>query len=513
MPHAVSHSLPSEIIPVSIRDRVFLDSGILYVSEELQGKPELVQFIAINRVRGNKIFTYLPPEEFNEKNNELNKSKDIDATNDNEVEKVIKKILNAAYSKHASDIHVLDKGAYTIVRTRIHGQLIDFETYPKELGKAVQRVFYSKSSSTSRPEMSVEHRLESRIVGSDILPKAIHSARLHTEPTETQPREKAASMFLRLLYDSTKASGTLEQRMGQLGFTEQQIRTLRYLTARTGLVVLSGPTGHGKSTALVHLMESMAAENPGKCFVSVEDPPEYPIRGVIQFLVSTATDEESSLEELAKRYNDAIAGTMRSDLDVCMIGEMRYPETVKAAINIAMSGHSVYSTFHANNALGIVSRMVNFLTSAGASYQEALETVCDVNVLAGLVYQRLLPVLCPECKRKMTQGDEYPEDIKTRLAGKGIEEFYVVGPGCSHCNKMGIVGQTVAAEVIAVDPEMLALLRTPGTGIQQAREYWLQDKQGQTYVQHAIELIRQGLVDPIRAEERLGVPIDFETQR
>ena len=69
MPHAVSHSLPSEIIPVSIRDRVFLDSGILYVSEELQGKPELVQFIAINRVRGNKIFTYLPPEEFNEKNN------------------------------------------------------------------------------------------------------------------------------------------------------------------------------------------------------------------------------------------------------------------------------------------------------------------------------------------------------------------------------------------------------------------------------------------------------------
>ncbi|MEG1609965.1 MAG: ATPase, T2SS/T4P/T4SS family, partial [Bilophila sp.] len=122
-------------------------------------------------------------------------------------------------------------------------------------------------------------------------------------------------------------------------------------------------------------MESMAAENPEKAYITSEDPPEFPLSGVEQVLVSTNADR-SSVDEKKRglAYTNAIAGAMRSDPDVLMIGEIRYPEAATAAIDAALTGHGVFVTLHANNAFGIIPRMESLLNAAG--YVSPLDHLC-----------------------------------------------------------------------------------------------------------------------------------------
>ncbi len=147
---------------------------------------------------------------------------------------------------------------------------------------------------------------------------------------------------MRLLYDQTEASGRLRERLSKLGYSVQQINRFSFLTTRSGLTLLSGPTGHGKSTALKHIMECMASENPEKAYMSIEDPPEYPLENVYQSQVNSGYD--LSTGERGERYRDAIAGAMRSDPDTLMVGEIRYPDAAVAALDAAQTGHGVWST-------------------------------------------------------------------------------------------------------------------------------------------------------------------------
>lgn len=239
------------------------------------------------------------------------------------------------------------------------------------------------------------------------------------------------------------------------------------------------------------------------------------MRGVQQIMVFT-----KALGEMLARgqaYVDAIAGAMRSDPDVLMIGEIRYPEAAAAAIDAALTGHSVWATIHANNGFGIIRRMVSLLNAA--NYAEPLEYLCDHNVLAGLVYQRLLPVLCPECKQPLVPMLNKPEEarhielaVRKRLfsviKNGDLDAVHVRNPdGCEHCNGLGIVGQTVAAEVIVTDQVMLEHLRHGD--YTRAQTYWTKELGGRTYVDHAVQLIAEGKIDPTQAETRLGVPLNF----
>jgi type II secretory ATPase GspE/PulE/Tfp pilus assembly ATPase PilB-like protein len=493
-------------VPKILRGRVALVDGTLHMSAELKGNLEMVSFVGSLRRRGILTYEWHRPEEFD---NLYSSLASRSGQGENEVQQYAIDLIAKAYQNDASDIHLVDHGRYTMIRFRCLGMLTDHTQLEADFGRKLIACIYQKLSQSGDACFSPSERQDGRIAKHDYLPPNVHSVRVHCEPIECAQAENGVgtSMSLRLLYDATSAKGALSERMSVLGFTNEQSETAQFLTRRTGLTIISGPTGHGKSTFLKHVMESMTERSPEKAYFSIEDPPEYPLKGVRQVLISS-----NSKAARAEAYRDAIAGAMRSDPDILMIGEIRYTEAAIAAIDAALTGHSVWATIHANNGFGIIARMVSTLAT---HFRNPLEQLCDHNVLAGLEYQRLLPMLCPHCKLRLLdlkpeEREQYiPPDVSARLRRvlDDQEGVCVRGEGCEHCRKRGQIGQTVAAEIIATDQEMLGYLSAGN--MPRAHEYWTKEKEGRSYVDHAVDLIKTGLVDPYVAEERLGVPLNF----
>lgn len=503
-------------IPESIRGRVALVEGVLHMSEEIKGNLDMLGLVADLQARGITRRVWHEPGVFDTRYAKMTVTV---TAQENDQKQYAVDLIAKAHAKKASDIHLLDNGSYILIRFRVMGLMQDYTPLPVEFGRQLIQCLYTTIAGIqSTPSFSPTENMDARIADRKYLPPDVHAIRVHVAPIECATG-KGHNMYLRLLYDSTAASGTLEGRTSRLGFTVAQQAILRSLTNRTGLIIISGPTGHGKSTLLKHGMESMAEEKPQKSYMACEDPPEVPMKGVAQVLVSTNLDR-ATLDERKRglAYIEAIAGALRSNPDVLMIGEIRYPEAAAAAVNAALTGHAVFATLHANNAFGIIPRMQSLLNEAG--YVEPLEHLCDPNVLAGMVYQRLIPILCPDCKISLGKLiDEGPErrryHVSDRLfeylqpiAVNGIDAVFVRGEGCEHCGNEGFVGLQVAAEVIAPDIHMLDLLRSGKSA--EAYSYWIKEQKGVSYIGHACQLVADGLADPAETENRLGVPLNFD---
>lgn len=498
-------SSPSSLenLPASLYGRVMLQDGILNASSELKGNLDLDALVARIRRRGGSLnVTWCSPKEFDETfSDQLNGNK---VRGKNDIQSYAIDLIKKAHEQKASDIHITRTGKYTLVDLRCMGMVRDFTQLNDEDGKQLIQSIYQSEMSQAESYFSPFERQDGRVVDRSYLPDGVFSVRLHTEPIQSSLSSDGRGTFMamRLLYDSTDAHGTLEERTGSLGFSTEQQEILRSLTERSGLTIISGPTGHGKSTVLRHCMESMVETMPQRNHVSFEDPPEVPMRGVKQVLVYT----KNFLSELdrANAYNEAIAGAMRMDPDTIMLGEIRYVEAARASITAALTGHGVWTTLHASNALGIVPRLMEMGVS--------LQSLCNPNVLSGLVYQRLLPVLCSHCRVNLLENRDavspYVFDRLTRVIDD-LGDVHVRGQGCEHCSTgHGLVSQTVAAEVIPMNQRLLKLLRNDD--IAEAHRYWVRDMKGKTHVAQALRLVESGQVDPSLAEERLGVPLDFD---
>lgn len=505
-------------VPPRVRERCALVDGILHLSEDLKGDEDMLSLVANLRRRGVLQHKFHKPHDFAQNYARFAVRK---ASGDNEIQQLAIDLIARAYTSKASDIHIIDNGRYIRVKFRCLGMLREDSQIELSTGQRMIRAIYDHlGESTDSASFSPLERADGRIAKRDYLPAGVHSVRIHSEPVEATQAENGTGTFvaLRLLYDSTAAEGDLQSRMLALGFSKLQYETMHFLTQRTGLVIISGPTGHGKSTVLKHVMESMTEQNPEKAFHSVEDPPEYPLRDVQQIKVSTK--QEADRFARAQSYTNAIGGAMRSDPDVMMIGEIRFAEAAVAAIDAALTGHAVWATIHANNAFGIITRIESLLRTAG--FRDPLDALCDPNVLAGLEYQRLIAMLCPKCKRhfgtlsKDEQKLALPKTVLDAL-NRTLEHeqiygdnkhdgIYVRGDGCEHCDQQGLRGQTVTAEIVSLDQDMLALLRNGK--MLDAHNMW-KEKGGKTYIEHAVDLVKNGTLDAFIATSRLGVPLNF----
>lgn len=509
-----------EQISEKVRGKVALIDGVLHISEDLKGNLDMVALVGRLRRRGISTLKLHKPSEFEQNYAKFAVRR---ARGKNEIQQMAIDLIARAHKAEASDIHIIDTGTYTRIKFRVLGLLREDSQIEAETGRQMISTIYGiLGQSADSVSFNAMERQDGRIVKRDFLPEGVHSVRIHTEPIECAHAENGTGTFmaLRLLYDATAAKGTLEERLTALGFAEIQCEEMASLTRRTGLTVISGPTGHGKSTVLKHIMEAQTETNPEKAYHSVEDPPEFPMRDVNQIKVTTKAEGDYDRVKRAAAYINAIAGTNRSDSDVLMIGEIRYPEAAVAAIDAALTGQAVWATLHANNGFGIVTRFESLLRSAG--YRDPLDMLCDPNVLAGLEYQRLIPTLCSHCKMpwreiKYEEREQHiPEDVYERLTrlldreeieGNSKHEGIFVQnyEGCPHC-LAGLKNQTVAAEVIVLDMDILGLLRKGM--LPSAHAAW-REKGGLTYIDHALQHVKQGLVDPVRAEQRLGVPWTF----
>lgn len=497
-----------ELIPDHLRSGLAISDNKLCISSAIKAEPVVLE--VYNDLLAQKVvsgFEFFQPTIFSDKfsHNTLS-SFEIS----NEIQNFAINVWQEAFKQQASDIHIKDMGTYGLIRFRIDGMLKDYKIVEAYRVRELIRTIYSTMAGNGDTSFSYRIRQDARIINDNYLPKGMHSSRVHIEPTEKKdsPEGIGSCLYARLLYDIIKATGSLEERLAKLGFLDSQIEAIKYLTTRTGLNIISGPTGHGKSTALKHILECMREQNEQKAFMSVEDPPEFHLEGVDQIAVDT-----KSVESREQAYIQAIAGAMRSDPDCLLIGEMRYAEAIAAGINVALSGHSIWATIHASDAISIILRMATILGEKGMV--NALDHICEPSVLAGLEYQRLIPQLCPHCSKRLHDViDTYDENMAKKISRAlhtEDDEVRVKGDGCENCNFTGIKGQKIAAEVIATDANFLNLIRQ--NKIAKAKEYWLHEKGGITHIQHALKYIKEGKADPFITEDRLGLPLDCEVSR
>ena len=403
-----------------------------------------------------------------------------------DMERCAKQLFERAVELRASDIHIrCVSSALTTIYMRIHGDLEFSEEHPAVYGERLCSAIYHSMAKVADTTFDPRSHQDARIADKQNLPSKIDGIRV-----ATTPQVDGFLMVLRLLYNDTVEEYDLEP----LGYSREQKASIDLMKRRPiGINIFAGPTGSGKSTTLQRALSSIIKETCGRRnVITVEDPPEYPIKGAVQTPVTNATSEEARLRAFA----DAIKAAMRLDPDILMIGEIRDYASAQLAFRAAMTGHQVWTTLHANSVFGILDRLLDIGIP--------LELLTDHTLITGLTCQRLVKVLCPECKKHISevQNRYSPRDVARIMQACDLTTVFVTGDGCNACQHRGTHGRTVVAETIITDATLMEHIRQRNRIA--AVDYWKTGQMGKSMLDHAIQKVNAGLVDPFAAEDVVG---------
>lgn len=405
-------------------------------------------------------------------------------------------IVQRASQKKVSDIHVIVGSSSTIL-FRENGIMVKQNEYGGEWGEAfVRSVFASadiSDSNYSQNEFQGAQKLGATPLrgsnGKLMLPHNVLAIRLQFNPIAFGSQY----LVMRLLYADDNPEGSSDLRSLGLGKYEEDL-FYKMRSMATGLNVVAGPTGSGKSTTLQRNMIKLLQEKNYQInLLTVEDPPEYPIPGARQMPVTNANTEEEKDEQFTK----ALSAALRSDPDVILVGETRSLSTASLAFKGALSGHGVWTTLHANSAPAIITRLRDMGIQ---SYM-----LNDPELVKGLVSQRLFRKLCPVCKQSIKTKEGTPEfqRLRNALGDYGIENVYISGPGCKACGYKGFKGRMAVDEIILPDSRVLRLLIDNETA--KAIDYWVSELNGRPLKDAAIERMIKGQIDMDEVERWCGL--------
>jgi general secretion pathway protein E len=310
-----------------------------------------------------------------------------------------------------------------VVRYRIDGVLFDIFKPPKKLQNAItSRIKVMGNLNIAEKRLPQDGRIPLKIGGKDI------DVRLSSVPTSHGER------LVMRLQDRSNVVLQLEQ----LGFSQESLHQLNddLLLRSYGILLVTGPTGSGKSTSLYACLQKLNA--PDVNILTVEDPVEQRIHGIGQVQVNS---------KIGLTFAQGLRSFLRQDPDIIMIGEIRDLETAELAINASLTGHLVLSTIHTNDSAGAFPRLIDL----------GCEPFLIATSLMGVVAQRLVRVLCPHCK---AQHD--PTDVE--LTSLGLAREQIAGSrifkamGCEHCNMKGYLGRTIIMELMMINEEIRSLV-------------------------------------------------------
>ena len=405
-------------------------------------------------------------------------------------------VVARAASAKVSDIHVVVADS-TQILFRVNGMMQTVMEYDGQWGESFVRAAFASAdisdSNYTQNEFQGAQKLGSTPLrgsnGKLMLPHNVLAIRLQFNPIAFGSQY----LVMRLLYadDNPDGSGDLSS----LGFGEYEENLLyRLRSVPTGLSIIAGPTGSGKSTTLQRNMIKLLQEkNYELNLITVEDPPEYPIPGARQMPVTNANNEEEKDEMFTK----ALSAALRSDPDIIMVGEIRSLSAAELTFKGALSGHGVWSTLHANSAPAIITRLRDM------GIQKFM--LADPELMKGLISQRLFRRLCPHCRKSVKEILDHPavKRLKIALGDFGLENAYVRGPGCRYCDNRGVKGRLCVPEIILPDATFLELMIESQT--RKAIDYWTSDLNGRTLKDAAIERMLKGLIDLEEVERWCGL--------
>ena len=354
-------------------------------------------------------FEDLPQEE------EINEEEE-EETEEAPAVRLAKAIIEGGIVQGASDIHIEPTRNVVNVRYRVDGILRKVTTYPKKTHSSiVSRIKIMSGMDISEKRLPQDGKFFMKFQGEQ------YDFRVSTMPTVYQEK-----IVMRIL----KVSAS-QQHISDLGFSEYNTnRFLELIHYPYGIILLTGPTGSGKSTTLVAAINEI--KDVTKNIITVEDPVEYNIDGVNQCQVNA---------EIGLTYARFLRSILRQDPNIIMIGEIRDRETAQLALEASMTGHLVFSTLHTNDAPSAISRLINL----------GLDPHMIGVSLIGVIGQRLVRKLCDECKKEVPLKEEIAEVAK-KLYPDVKPKMYEAGH-CSECSN-GYRGRTAVNEVMIVTPEI-----------------------------------------------------------
>jgi len=331
-----------------------------------------------------------------------------------------------------SDIHIIPKsGNKTEIHFRLDGKLQLWHTQENTLPEAVMAVVKDRSKGLDRFEREkaqdgfIQREIDGHII----------RFRVSVLPTVgTELKNKFESIVIRIL-DDRKVIKDLSK-LGLTGYAHQAF--VKAISQPQGMIILTGPTGSGKSTTLIAALYQVI--DPSKNVLTVEDPVEYVIEGARQLKIGHKMN-----------FEQAIRAILRHDPDIVLVGEMRDKETAETAIKLANTGHLTFSTLHTNDAPSAVARL----------YKMGVEPFLIAHAINIIVAQRLIRKLCDSCKRKVTNVEEH-----VTLAGlnykdwQGAELYEAVG--CEKCNNTGYKGRMAIHEALYFTKEIRRIIVRSG---------------------------------------------------
>lgn len=377
------------------------------------------------------------------------------ADDDAPVIRLVNTLLSRAVKEKASDIHIEPYEKDMVVRFRVDGVLYDVFKPPKKLQNAItSRIKVMGNLNIAEKRLPQDGRIPLKIGGKDI------DVRLNTVPTAFGER---AVMRLQ------DRSNVILQ-LDQLGFSRENLDNLDDLLERTyGIILVTGPTGSGKSTTLYASLSKLNSIDTN--IITVEDPVENRIQGIGQIQVNS---------KIGLTFASGLRAILRQDPDIIMIGEIRDLETAEIAINSSLTGHLVLSTIHTNDAAGAFPRLIDM----------GCEPFLIATSLLGVISQRLVRVLCPHCKE--------PHDLSpVEMKNLGVTEEQAMAAnvhravGCNKCNNKGYIGRTLIQELLVVTEEVRTLVmqrRDSGTIKKKAIEQGMK-----TFRDDGIKKVLQGI--------------------
>jgi type IV pilus assembly protein PilB len=334
------------------------------------------------------------------------------------VVRLVETVIFTALERRASDIHIEARDTEVAVKYRIDGVL-------QHAMQPIAKEWHS--TVISRIKVLSDLDIAERRVPQDGRFRVKYKGRFIDLRVSIMPASHGEDAVLRVLDKETLSEKFQSLNLDVVGFSPEETRRFRrYIREPYGMVLVTGPTGSGKTTTLYAAINEIKTDEDK--FVTIEDPVEYQVRGVTQIPVN---------EKKGLTFARGLRSILRHDPDKIMVGEIRDQETAQIAIQSALTGHLVFTTVHANNVTDVIGRFINM----------GVEPYNFVSALNCIMAQRLVRVICPNCKRpkKYSEAELKESGIDPAIAGKmNLAE----GAGCLECSGTGYHGRTAICELL-----------------------------------------------------------------